>query len=306
MVSIPRPVLDAARDRHGLVIAADLRAARIVGRARSDALRSGQIVPIHRGVYRLASHRITFEQRCLAACLAAPGAAVSGPSGGRLTGFRRVFTDDVHIIATRAIELEGVCAHRTDLLHSNDILTRDGIPVLRPGRLICDLAAHLDDAALESVIEQALDRSLVSLGSLRRQAGRFIAPGRPGSVRLRRVLESRPDWLRPAESGIELHLWRALAGAGLVLERQVVVTLDGGERVRLDLAVASIRFGIEVDHVTWHGGRLDAQRDKRRDRALARLGWTISRVTDDDIRERLQSTIDDLVAIAARCARQAG
>jgi very-short-patch-repair endonuclease len=201
---------------------------------------------------------------------------------------------------------EGVSAHRTDLLHPSDIVVRDGIPILRPGRLICDLSAHLDDAALESVIEQALDRSLVNLGALRRQASRFIAPGRPGSVRLRRVLESRPDWLRPSESDIELQLWRALGQAGLDSERQVVVTLDGGERVRLDLAVTAIRFGVEVDHVTRHGGRLEAQRDKRRDRALARLGWTICRVTDDDVRERLLATADELVAIAERCARRTG
>lgn len=306
MVSIPRSVLDAARGRHGLVVSADLRAAHIVGRARSDALNSGQLVPVHRGVYRLASHPVTFEMRCAAACLAAPDAVIAGPTAGRLLGLRKVFTENIHVIAKRAIELEGIDAHRTDLLTSDDVTVLDGLPILRPGRLLCDLAAHLDDAALESVIEQALDRRLITLPTLRRHASRFIAPGRPGSVRLRRVLESRPMWLRPVDSDIELRLWRALRARGLELERQVSVSLDGGEAVVIDLAVRSCRFGIEVDHVTWHGGRLDAQRDKRRDRMLLRVGWTIARVTDEDIEQRLDQTVDQLVAIANRCVQQAG
>jgi very-short-patch-repair endonuclease len=306
MVSIPRSVLDAARERHGLVVAADLRAARIVGRARSDALNSGLLVPVHRGVYRLGSHHVTFEMRCAAACLAAPDAAIAGPTAARLVGLRKVFTDNVHLIARRAITLDGIDAHRTDLLSSNDVTVIDGLRILRAGRLLCDLAAHLDDAALESVIEQALDRRMISLPTLRWHAARFIAPGRPGSVRLRRVLESRPVWLRPADSDLELRLWRALRGRGLDLERQVSVALDGGETVVIDLAVRSCRFGIEVDHVTWHGGRLDAQRDKRRDRMLLRVGWMIARVTDEDIEQRLDQTVDQLVAIAKRCIQQVG
>jgi very-short-patch-repair endonuclease len=242
----------------------------------------------------------------MAACLVAPDAAIVGPTAGRILGLRKVFTDEIHIIAKRAITLEGVTAHRTDLLSSNDVADHRNLRVLRPGRLICDLSAHLDEAALESVIEQAIDRGMITLSTLRRHAARFIAPGRPGSVRLRRVIESRPAWLRPVDSDIELRLWRALQRSGLEVERQVPVALDGGEQVVIDLAVRCWRFGVEVDHVTWHGGRLDVQRDKRRDRALLRLGWTIARVTDEDIERRLDETVEQLLAIAERCARRAG
>jgi very-short-patch-repair endonuclease len=71
--------------------------------------------------------------------------------------------------------------------------------------------------------------------------------------------------------------------------------------VFLDLADASLRLGVEVDHVTWHGGRLDAQRDKRRDRQLARLGWTVVRVTDDDVTRRLDEAVQHIIDIAALC-----
>ena len=66
------------------------------------------------------------------------------------------------------------------------------------------------------------------------------------------------------------------------------------------MAMPELRLGIEVDHVTWHGGRLDVERDKRRDRDLARLGWQVVRVTDGDVEHRLAATVDDLIAIARR------
>ncbi|MGH2478010.1 MAG: hypothetical protein ACRDIL_22415, partial [Candidatus Limnocylindrales bacterium] len=54
---------------------------------------------------------------------------------------------------------------------------------------------------------------------------------------------------------------------------------------------------VEVDHVTWHGGRLDSQADKWRDRQLLRIGWIVARVTDEDLRLRFGSAVSELVEI---------
>lgn len=305
MRPIPRTLLTIARDQHGLLTAADLERDRFVGRVRTDALRAGLLVPEHRGVYRIASHPTTFEQRCLAALLAAPDAALSGPTAGRLWNLRGTMTDDVHVIARRTIQLDGVHAHRTDLLGARDVVDRFGLRVLRPSRLLCDLAWHLDDLALESVLEQMLQRRMVTIRSVRSMARRFITRGRPGSRRLGALLDGRPDWLRPVDSDLELRVWRALRGAGFELARQVVVPLDGGHLARWDLADPLLRVGIEIDHVTWHGGRLDVQADKRRDRAMLRMGWTTVRVSDDDVTQRFPETISDLVAILTRCKDEA-
>ena len=300
MRPLPRSLLSTARDQHGLITAADLERERYAGRARMAALESGLLVPVHRGVYRLGTHMSSFEQRCLAALLAAPDAALVGPTAGRIWNLRHVSTDDVHILAKRTIELDGVHPHRTDLLGRHDVTVRFDMRVLRPPRLLCDLAWHLDDRTLESVFEQMLDRKMLTLRSARTAARRFSARGRPGSRRLGRLLDSRVDWLKPVESDLELRVWRRLVELGYELDRQVSVTLDDGGTVRLDLGDVDLRLGIEVDHVTWHGGRLDAQGDKRRDRMLMRLGWTVVRVTDEDVEQRFASTIDELVAIIER------
>lgn len=302
MKPLPRPVLAIARDRFGLLTVADLDAQSIRGRARNELLQEGVLVPVHRGVYRLADHPVSFELRCAAALLAAPSAVLAGPTAGRFWGLRKVYTDDVHLLSRGAVRLEGVTGHRSYLLERHDWCVRARMRLLRPGRLLCDLAWHLDEAALESVLEQMIDRGLLTISAARAQARRFAAPGRPGTTRLVRVLDGRPDWLRPAQSDLELRLARALGARGQVLRRQWRVELDGGGTVRLDLACPQCRLGLEVDHVTWHGGRLDAQADKRRDRQLVRLGWLMIRVTDEDVVRRLSSTVDDIVAIhAQRC-----
>jgi very-short-patch-repair endonuclease len=278
---------------------ADLDRTAVSRRTRAAALDSGLLSKVHRNVYRLTSHEETFEQRCVAACLAAPDAALSGPTGGRLMGLRKVWTNDVHVIARRTVLLADVVAHRTTFLTPADVHERGPLRLLRPARLVCDLASFLDDDDLESVIEQVLDRRMAQLSTIRELAHSFVRSGRDGSARLARVLDSRPNWRRPVDSDLELCLLRALRRRGLDVVPQFAVVLDSGREVRIDLAAPATKFGIEVDHVTWHGGRLDTQRDKIRDRELMRLGWTIARVTDEDVSRRLEATAQQLMDIAS-------
>ncbi|MEQ8439267.1 MAG: DUF559 domain-containing protein [Ilumatobacter fluminis] len=295
MRPLPRAALDIARRQHGLITASDLRPLGFTGRARSDALAAGALVPLHRGVYRLGSHAESFEQRSKAALLAAPDAVLAGPTAGRYWKLRAVWTEDVHILARRAIKLDLVHTHRTDLLRETDVVEKYGVRLLAPARLLCDLARFLDEAELESVFEQMLDRRLLVVESARSMARRFCRPGRPGSQEIARLLDGRPEWLKPAGSDLELRVWKALVQAGHVLERQVEIAVDDGRTVRLDLAMREYRLAIEIDHARYHGGRLDVQGDKRRDRQLISQGWTVVRVTDEDIDRRFATTMAELV-----------
>jgi very-short-patch-repair endonuclease len=66
---------------------------------------------------------------------------------------------------------------------------------------------------------------------------------------------------------------------------------------RLLIHDAHLRWAPEIDHVTWHGGRADAQRDKGRDRGLRGLGWEVERVTDQELRERCDDTIREVAEL---------
>lgn len=92
-----------------------------------------------------------------------------------------------------------------------------------------------------------------------------------------------------------MRVLRALRCRGIELEPQVAVRLPSGVVRHLDGGDKSRRWGLEIDHVTWHGGRGDAQRDKAVDRQYRRLGWIVERVGDDEINSSFNQVIDELV-----------
>jgi very-short-patch-repair endonuclease len=70
-----------------------------------------------------------------------------------------------------------------------------------------------------------------------------------------------------------------------------------GTVIHPDVAIPDLKWAVEVDHVTWHGGRFDAQRDKARDRQARRIGWQVERVTDQELRESFDTCIDELAEL---------
>jgi hypothetical protein len=300
MSQLPSAVLDVARRQHGVVTAEQLSSHGVSTYRRRRLLQSGMFVSVHPGVYRLASAAATLEARCAAACLAVPGVVISGPTAARLSNIRHMSGDDVHAMVNRTyLHLDGVVVHRTTELHpTHDVVVRgDGIRVLALPRLVFDLARFVDDDVLETVIEQLLQRKITNIPRLFAAGRRLRRPGRDGTARFRRVLDRRPMWAKPKHSDLEVQLLRALRARGIDLVPQLPLTLPNGQRIRLDGGDPRRRFGVEVDHVTWHGGRVDQQHDKWRDRQCARIGWYVGRVTDEDVDRRLAATVDDLVAI---------
>jgi hypothetical protein len=162
---------------------------------------------------------------------------------------------------------------------------------------VFDLARFLDDDVLESVIEQALQRKVTNVPRLFAAGRRLRRPGRDGTSRFRRVLDRRPMWAKPKHSNHEVRLLRALGARGIDLVPQFSLTLPNGERIHLDGGDPVRRFGVEIDHITWHGGRVGQHHDKWRDRQCGRIGWYVARVTDEDVDKWLDATVDDLVAI---------
>ena len=218
---------------------------------------------------------------------------------------RKVQTTDIHLMVNRrGVRLEGVVVHASTAFGDDDWQLLDGIAVLAPTRLAADLARFLSDDDLESVIEQMLDRGLVGMPGLHAMARRLRSRGRDGIQRFLRVINRRPMWQRPAGSDIELRFIDELRRRGIELERQVRLEFGDGSYVVFDAADRQLRVAIEVDHVTWHGGRVTSRDDKRRDRRALAAGWTTIRVTDEDVRFRLHEAADEVTA--ALHARRVG
>ena len=305
MASINRSLADHLRTHHGVASIDTLVAHGLSLRQIRSLTADGVLVRVHQTVYRHAANPNTLEARCVAACAAHPALAVTACSGGRLWGLRRVPSTPL-VTATAPLgdapSLGGVVVRRSSALPASDLVERDdGIRLANPVRTLFDLAPHVSDEAFESIAEQVLDR-FCSIGTLLAARSQYAVRGRTGAARINRVLGRRPAWQPPADSDLELRVLRALAERGVVLHRQFLLTAADGATVHLDGADPALRWGLEVDHVTWHGGRLDAQRDKGRDRRARLVGWQIERVTDVELAIDFDGTIDQLVALHRRRA----
>jgi len=249
------------------------------------------LVPVHRTVYRLAGGRSSPEQTLLAACLAAgPGAVASHRSAGTVWGLRGVEEQPAEIIVVgdRHRRVAGAVVHRTDDLDPVDVSQRRGIPVTTPARTLLDLGAVAAASVVESALEDALMRRLVTFEHLGRTLARLGGPGRSGAGVLRTLVEERAPATGPTQSVLEDELVRVLRRGGLPDPvRQYEV---GG--VKLDAAYPQVRLGIEADSRIWHGGRLDVQRNSDKANLLLAHGWRVLHFTLSDVRRRPAYVVD--------------
>jgi very-short-patch-repair endonuclease len=264
-------------------------------------LDAGRIVAFHPGVYLSTSVPRTELQRVAALGVAADG-VISHTSAGRIWDFRKLVQyNDLHVTIThgRRVRTHEGIVHQSTHLPADDLVERDdGIVVTSPPRTVFDLAAICPADDLESISEQALDREMFIIPTLHAVGRRLAGPGRDGSANFATVLARRETWRRPVQSDLELKLATALEQAGVApLERQWKITLPDGSDIHADLAVPERRFLIEVDHVTWHGGRLENMYDRWRDRQCHLLGWHTERVPDTDISDHLARTVAELAEL---------
>ncbi len=286
---------------HGVVTDAELRADGVHQNIRRRLVTDGLLIAVHQGVYRVASSPDTFESRCVAACAADPTAVITGLAAARLWEFHHVRRCELPVVLVahdRTPLTRNVVLRRTNRLEPSEVVERaDGIRLASPPRAWFDCARDLDDERFERLTEWVLDHHS-TVPTLWRQVRLLTQRGRPGLARVNRVMSQRCDWQRPAGSGLELRVLAALERRGVgPLVRQFSLRLPTGAVIHPDGADPSVKWAVEVDHVTWHGGRFDAQHDKGRDRNARRIGWQVDRVTDHELADGFDAAIDELVEL---------
>lgn len=301
MVALPAAVLDHFEDHHGIASRSRLLELGLTDEAIKRLRSLGLIEPVLQGADRWRGQPLTELGRCAAVCAAHPGHVISGPTAGRLWGFRRLPPDRrIHVLAPPAANptrAGWVVPYRTAAIDlDRDVVERpDGILVTSRARTTLDLARWLGDLDLLSVIEQAMHDGSHTVEEMRAVAVDWRSPRRRWLERylsaLRRVLPGRP-----AESHDEVRLGAALAAAGLTgLERQYLVDLPGYGIARFDLAVPDRRWAIEVDGFPTHRETAGRRQDRRRDRAAQRAGWTVTRLGPEQLGEALDATVAALI-----------
>lgn len=189
----------------------------------------------------------------------------------------------------------GMVLHRVRVLRRDEVVIRNGIRVTAVPRTLVDLCSVSDHQAVELAFECALRRRLASIEQIAEAlAGRQGAGGR---WVLSSLIERFPGVA--TDSALEVIVWDILIAGGLPPPiRQYEIRSGRGAFVaRVDLAYPEALLAIEADGREFHSSRRDWQRDRSRQNALVRLGWTVYRVTWEDANRRPARVVADVRAL---------
>lgn len=273
-----------ARHHHSVLTTASLVS---IGRTAEQVRRAaqrGELETVHPGIHRIAGAPITWEQRVLlAVCAGGVGALASHRSAAALWGLDGSTRGRPEIVTPRhlrswAVNLGKV--HESTDLHLADPSERLMIPCTGLVRTLVDLGAVVPIERLQQAIDDAIRRHLCSWDDLAHALARHSRRGRRGVGPLRAILEECYGKAIP-DSHFNRLVARLLVDAGLPepeLEYHVV-TREGEELARLDVAYPDQLVGVELDSRKHHLTAAAFEADRVRQNKLELRGWMILRYT---------------------------
>jgi very-short-patch-repair endonuclease len=260
-----RLIAAIAARQHGVVTIAQLRAAGVDDDAARRRVRAGRLHRIHRGVYAVGHHRLSFEGRCLAALLACGKAAVlSHRSAAAIWGMLRPASGSVELTVPTGAgrsKRTGIMIHRSATLTSTVVSMRSGIPVTTPGRTLRDVRRTIGRPAYQRAARRALDL-------------RLITP---------EALGSEPDLTR---SELE-RLFLRLCSRHRLPQPEVnaqVGSIDQMGPLEVDFLWRDHALVVETDGFRFHSGRVAFESDRARDARLQAAGYRVLRFSHRQVR----------------------
>jgi very-short-patch-repair endonuclease len=273
---------DIAAEQHAAIgieqLAPWMTAAAVKRRVQRGSFRA-----LRRGVVGVAGAPDTWEQRLMAAVLAAgPGSAAALWSAGALWGLDVRRPTQPIIVADRPPSgrrprLLGVEVHSTEVTGPEHRAVVSGIPVTSVARTLCDLTAVASPRFVAKRVDEALHRKLVDLPTLRAVFADLETRGRWRSTVMRAILERRADGYVPTTTGLEFELDEILAEHGLPRPVPQHRVQTARMPYVVDLAYPELRIALEADGRAAHEGLLAADDDAQREIDLQAAGWVVLR-----------------------------
>ncbi len=275
-------------------------------------LKTGALVRMHESVYRVAAVPGSWEQDLMAACFAGGKWSVASYRSALalwdLPGGEQVI--EVTSPRHRRARHDGMIPHESRYLTDRFISYRQGIPVTRPARTLCDAAAlvrrlQLGRETLELAVHEALRRDLVDLTSLWRTWEQLGGVRRHGGDVMEVMLRTLVPPDRRADSTAELVLLQKVRAGGFpepVLQHRV--WFSPTRHVVLDFAWPEHRTCMEFDSYKYHGSRMKFSRDKQRELELQSRGWERISVDDDELDAGAPRALAALALMLERSGRR--
>lgn len=277
---------------------AQLEALGLSAAAIMHRVAAGRLVIVEQGVYAFPPVLAHDKWgRWMGAVLTAPGTQLSHEHAAAAWGCG---SRTGRLVTVTRPGSGGPCRHGGLWVFRSATLTEDhttlrGIPITSPPRTLLDLAPRVSERALARAVREAVRLKSTTTYDI---ATYVIAHrGRRGSRRLRAVLARYSGLpIERARSGAEVRALEILRAAGYALPR-LNVSVAGEEA---DLTWRAQRALIEIDGEPFH---LDRGEDARKQARWEAAGWTVRRLSSDDVYERPERLLALAAALnVARCA----
>jgi len=269
----------------GLVTRCQLGQLGMTQHAVLHLVRSGQLVRMSSRVLIVAGSPITDLVRARCGTLDAE-AALSGRSACTLWGAPGHKLIPVHVTRLRGGRVRSshvAVVHEPRQLHDEHVGIHRGIPVLRPHRLVFDLAGTDHPGRVERTLDWFWSRRLVNIPGLDRVLRQVAVRGRPGITLMRGLIDDRRD-LTPPGSSLELRFEKVVKRAGLPpFERQVDLGDEYGWLGRMDFASTTKLLIIEIDSELHHNALSDRRADEAKRAALEATGFMVRPLDENDL-----------------------
>jgi hypothetical protein len=265
-----------ARHQYALVSRPQAVAVGMTERQVDYLLEVGGLLVVHETVYRFPGAPVTWEQRALAATMAAgPAAFASHRTAARI--WNLIDPDagvpiEIVVPYPQFARLDGVIVHRSRDLAPHRITTRHRIPITNPMLTLADLGAVLPRADVEDALERGLVNRLYSIAAVEELHGQVARPGRRGAGALGRILDARALGRDRPDSLLEARMAKLLARRGLPLPAfRHLIRAPGLRSVEVDFFY-SHPLAIEVLGFRYHSTRRRFEIDIERRNVLSLLG----------------------------------
>ncbi|MEY2475637.1 MAG: hypothetical protein QOG87_952 [Actinomycetota bacterium] len=250
----------------------------------------------HEGVYKLVAYPDSFVGDLWAAHLAAgPTSYVSHEAAAHLqllTGFGRQ-QQVLTVPHPGHARLQGVTVHQLTDAHLHELTVIEGLAVTTVPWTLVDVAAVASKARVRAALDDALAARLTKATEVGTCLATVARRGKPGVVKLARLLDRHAEGPVPPRSVLERYLVEGLTAAG-----EPLPTLQFAFPGRYpmpgcaDGCYVDAKLIVETDGRRWHTRIADIARDRARDNEAARAGHQTLRF----LHEHVVNDIDDVVA----------
>lgn len=302
-----RPISEIARVQHGVVARWQLMGR---GWSREEVawrIRVGRLQRVHAGVYSLGPPQLLARTgRWMAAVLASgPNALLSHWSAAAFWGIRPNGRSRIDVTVPHRSRSSAAIHRHFSQLPSDEQTIEDGLPVTTVPRTIFDLAATADLDIVVAMIREAEFLELWDRLSLPHLLERY--PGRRGSRKvqaaLARVVEEPSGRKRTKlEEVFEPFLHRHR----LPLPRFNDPIWVGSKLYVVDCHWPDTSQIVELDGWEGHGTRSAFRDDRARDRTLRVAGYSVTRLTWNQLEDEPESIASDLRSLLPGASKLAG